>query len=111
MSHIIKKLIEKNLINPPSYVNNGLMYLTIVGSVAYGVANTNDKKSMSDIDLYGMCIPQKDMVFPHLRREILGFGRQLKRFDQYQQHHIKDTKTEKEYDVTIYSIVWAVTPI
>jgi len=105
MSSVVKELFRKNLINPPSYVIDGTRYETIMGSVAYGVANTNDKESMSDIDIYGFCIPHKDTIFPHLRGEILGFGRQLKRFDQYQQHHIKDTKNEKEYDITIYSII------
>jgi hypothetical protein len=103
MSHIIEKLYEKNLINPPQYVLKETQYLTMVGSIAYGCANTNDRDQISDIDIYGFCIPDKDIIFPHLRGEILGFGKQNKRFDQYQQHHIKDT--QKEYDVTIYNIV------
>lgn len=38
------------------------MYETIMGSVAYGV-NTDT----SDFDTVGFCIPNKDIVFPHLR--------------------------------------------
>lgn len=71
-----------------------------MGSIAYG---TNS--DASDVDIYGFCVPSKDIVFPHLDGEIPGFGRQKKRFDQYQQHHIKDQSSGKEYDLSIYSIV------
>jgi len=103
--HIIKRLAQKNLISPPGYVIDCLQYLTITGSVAYGVADTTDKENMSDIDLVGFCIPHKDMIFPHLRGEIPGFGRQLKRFNQYQPDKIKDLSTKKEYDITVYNII------
>lgn len=103
--NLIKQLAQKNLIAPPSYVSDGLQYLALIGSQAYGVANTNDKDEVSDWDIYGFCIPNKDMVFPHLKGEITGFGRQIKRFEQYQQHHIKDVSTNREYDLSIYSIV------
>jgi predicted nucleotidyltransferase len=75
-------------------------YETLMGSVAYGVSG-----DASDSDIYGFCIPQKDMVFPHLRGEILGFGRQKKRFEQWQQHHVIDEEARKEYDFSVYSIV------
>jgi uncharacterized protein len=75
-----------------------------MGSVAYGVA-TED----SDVDFYGFCIPPKDDVFPHLRGEIPGFGHQVNRFNQWQEHHIVDESARggkgQEYDFTIYSIV------
>jgi len=76
------------------------MYLTEMGSVAYGCSSDD-----SDIDIYGFCIPRKDTIFPHLAGEIPGFGNQIQRFDQYQQHHILDQDAKKEYDVTVYSIV------
>jgi len=61
------------------------------------------------MDVYGFCIPPKEMVFPHLTGEIEGFGRQKKRFEQYQQHHIKDDTAMsgkgRDYDVSIYNIV------
>lgn len=79
---------------------NNIHYETMMGSVAYGVSSDT-----SDIDLYGFCIPPKEIIFPHLAGEILGFGRQIKRFEQYQQHHIKDEFRGKEYDITIYNIV------
>lgn len=75
-----------------------------MGSVAYGVSSDT-----SDCDIYGYCIPPKKTVFPHLDGEIQGFGRQKKRFEQFQQHHIMapDELAGKgrSYDVQIFSIV------
>ncbi len=38
-----------------------------MGSVAYGVSSDS-----SDVDVYGICMPPKDVVFPHLAGEISG---------------------------------------
>jgi predicted nucleotidyltransferase len=57
------------------------------------------------MDLYGFCIPPKDVVFPHLAGEIHGFGKQIQRFEQFQQHHIIEKDHNKEYDINIYNIV------
>lgn len=76
-------------------------YLTIMGSLAYGVSSDS-----SDLDIYGFCIPPKEVVFPHLAGEILDFGRQKQRFAQWQEHHIKNPDgKDQEYDFSIYSIV------
>jgi len=93
--------LQKNKVpdfSPPNHVVDGLQYLVYTGSSAYGVSNDT-----SDLDIYGFSIPPKEMIFPHLAGQILGFGKQINRFEQYQQHHIK--YNEKEYDFTIYSIV------
>ena len=84
----------------PKWLPDNVVYLTKMGSVAYGVSNTE-----SDIDIYGCCVPPKVEVFPHLRGEINGFGKQKKKFEQWQQHKILDVDTKKEYDFTIYNIV------
>jgi len=80
------------------------MYETMTGSITYG-CGTDD----SDRDICGFCIPPKDIVFPHLAGEIMGFGRKPKRFEQYQQHHIVDPSAKSghglEYDLDIYNIV------
>lgn len=102
---IVETLSKKGLIQPPRYVLAGMQYETITGSVSYGVANTNSTEEISDIDVYGFCIPFKDMVFPHLKGEIIGFGRQSQRFNQYQQLHITDISNKKEYDISIYNII------
>jgi predicted nucleotidyltransferase len=95
---ILQQFKKNNLINPPSFLISNTQYLTMIGSVSYGVSTDS-----SDIDIYGFCIPPKDIIFPHLAGEIFGFGRQAKRFDQWQQHHVM--YENKPYDFTIFSIV------
>lgn len=97
---LLHRLNKLNLLNAPKFLYDNTMYATYMGSVAYGVSNLD-----SDVDIYGFCVPPKDNVFPHLSGEIPGFGTQLQRFDQFQQHHIKDKSASKEYDITIFSIV------
>jgi predicted nucleotidyltransferase len=96
----INLLTKKGLISPPKWLPDQVMYETAMGSLAYGVTQED-----SDFDIYGFCIPPKEVVFPHLDGEILGFGRQKKRFNQYQQHHIFDSNSGKTYDITIFNIV------
>lgn len=97
-------LAERGLHQPPKWLADNIQYETQMGSVAYGVSS-----DASDVDLYGFAIPPLELIFPHLAGEIPGFGRQLKRFEQYQQHHIQ-SPTElggkgRTYDVTVFSIV------
>jgi len=81
-----------------------VQYETIMGSVAYGVSSDT-----SDLDLYGWAIPPKEDIFPHLRGEIPGFGREAKRFGVYQEHHVEDQDAlaghGRLYDLTIFGIV------
>ena len=98
---LIDRLVKQGAIHPPSWMASNTAYLTIMGSVAYGVSSDN-----SDMDLYGFCVPKKELTFPHLSGEILGFGRQKKRFEQWQEHHIDDpSDPKKQYDFQIFSIV------
>jgi predicted nucleotidyltransferase len=101
MSSIVQKLSERKLINPPSWLVSNICFETIMGSRAYGV---NDPNS-SDYDVMGIVIPRKEILFPHLAGKIMGFGDQGERFDQYQQHHIKDKDSGKEYDIVMINIV------
>ena len=75
-------------------------YEVMMGSISYGIAIDT-----SDVDIYGFCIPSKDIIFPHLSGEIQGFGRQIQRFDQFQAHHVYDKDSKKEYDISIYNII------
>jgi uncharacterized protein len=100
MSSVVQKLTSKGLISPPNFVSKGIQYEVMMGSVAYGVSNDT-----SDIDIYGFCIPPKDVIFPHLRGVIPGFDKQIQQFGQYQQHHVKIEGSDKEYDLSIYNIV------
>lgn len=74
MSHF-DKLVDADVIRPPRFLRNNVVYEVITGSVAYGT-NLTDK---SDFDLYGVVIPLKEMIFPHLAGEIIGFGHQARR--------------------------------
>ena len=99
----LKRLHKRNLIYPPPFVNTNLQYEVIMGSFAYGCSS-----DMSDTDIYGFCVPPKNVVFPHTNPDYIhGFDAVPFNFEQYQQHHIKDvsTKPERQYDLTIYSIV------
>ncbi len=69
-----------------------------MGSDADGVSSGD-----SDSDVYGICFPPLHLIFPHLGGEIPGFGYQLKRFENWQQHHIQ--AFGKSWDFQIYSIV------
>ena len=97
---VVRRLAQKGLIKPSSFVSGSIMYETLMGSVAYGVSS-----DASDVDIYGFCIPPKDYIFPHLAGHIPGFSTQVQNFDQYQEHHVKEKGTGKEYDLNIYSIV------
>lgn len=94
------KLEKRNLIDPPKFLACNVHYETMMGSVAYGVSSDT-----SDMDIYGFCIPPKNIIFPHLDGEIQGFGDPRKRFDNFQAHHIIDRESRKEYDLDIYNIV------
>jgi predicted nucleotidyltransferase len=98
MPNITQTLFHNGLIKPDKFVVDGIQYETIMGSYAYGVSSDS-----SDMDVYGFCIPPKEVVFPHLKGEINGFGRQIQRFEQFSQHHVK--YNAKQYDITIYNIV------
>ena len=100
MTSRIQLLKKKGLINPPPWLPGNVQYETMMGSIAYGVST--DK---SDMDVYGFCIPKKETIFPHVAGHIQGFGKKLDRFDQYQQHHVHDKETGKDYDFSIYNIV------
>lgn len=97
MSSIVNELYTKNIVKMPSFVST-THYEVIMGSYAYGVSD-----DMSDVDIYGFTIPPKDYIFPHIRGEILGFGKPGPRFEQWQQHHIQ--YREREYDCSIFNIV------
>ncbi len=77
----------------PEFITEDLIYATIVGSRAYGAASTD-----ADVDIYGVCIPPIEKVFPHLEGHIPGFGPPVKPWDQWQYQG-------GGYDITIYSLV------
>jgi predicted nucleotidyltransferase len=100
MASRLQMMNKKGLVHPPRWLPQNVHYEVITGSVSYGASNDS-----SDMDIVGVVIPPKEDIFPHLKGEIPGFGRQIKKFEQYQEHHINDNDTGKEYDFTFYSIV------
>ena len=104
MSSKTAELMEKGLITgAPEFLRSSIQYEVIMGSMAYGVSNDT-----SDMDVYGFAIPPKEWVFPHLDNKVLGFDDYSPRFEQYQEHHIRDLSAlggkGREYDVSIYAI-------
>ena len=97
---ILNDLYKLGYAHPPKWLLSNCSYLTIMGSNAYGVSAES-----SDIDIYGFCIPPKEIIFPHLGGIIQGFGSQGDKFEQYQEHHIKNPDKGIEYDFTIFNIV------
>jgi predicted nucleotidyltransferase len=97
---LVADLTAKKLASPPPFVVSNTVYETKMGSEAYGCS-----LGKSDYDVYGFCIPPLDMIFTHLKGEIVGFGNQTQKFEVYQEHHMKDVDVNIEYDVSIYSIV------
>lgn len=100
MSSSVQDLARRKLIHPPDYVVSNIQYECLMGSVAYGVSSDT-----SDCDIYGFCIPPKEIIFPHLDGYIYNFGEAPRGFDQYMQHHVEDIDAKKSYDFTIYGIV------
>jgi len=96
---ILAQLEKRGLIHPPKWLTSNTMYVTIMGSHAYGCSTDN-----SDYDLYGFCIPPKGFVFPHLDGEIIGFGTRKKAFEKYLESAVDENKN-REYDIQIFSIV------
>ncbi len=103
MSSITEQLTKRGLAHPPTYLPSNVMYETIVGSVAYGVAD-----EFSDYDVNGFFIPPAGMLFPHLEGDLLGFDKDPKAPKAYQEHHIMDNDAlggkGREYDLNIYTI-------
>jgi len=97
MTSHVKKLKERNLISPEEFITDKLCYEVIMGSFAYGVSSDT-----SDIDIYGFCLPRRNVLYPGDYGWIAGFEAIPYNFEQYQKHHVYcDNKT---YDLTIYNI-------
>lgn len=97
-----RKLLKKG--EYPFFLENSVCYETIMGSIAYA---TN--VDTSDFDIYGVCIPPKNTIFPHLEGHILGFGKSPPKFENWQRHHIQDPDAGggkgRSYDLNFYSII------
>lgn len=95
----IQQLVKAGLCQPEfDFIPDNLCLLSIGGSHAYNTATEN-----SDIDLWGICIPPDEVIFPYEYGYIYGFGKKPVEYGNWQNHHIIDN--EVEYDINIYNIV------
>lgn len=100
MPSAVKRLLDNGLITPPKFLQPNLMLEVIMGSRAYGCQSEDS----SDYDIYGICIPPKEYVFPNTRGLINGFD-VIPAFQQWHQPHIKDNDGKREYDFTVFNII------
>lgn len=84
----------------PSWLYSAVQYETLSGSHSYGVSTPK-----SDIDIVGFCVPPKEVVFPHLAGNIMGFGRQKTNFRSYDAQQVEDPEGGPVFDITIFNIV------
>lgn len=110
MASTLMKLHEKGLaVGCPSWLPTNVHYETIMGSHAYAVADTSIRDKIPDYDIYGWCIPPKELIFPHIGGHIPGFGPKPPSFEQWQKHHMFDEDAlggnGKEWDLQIFNIV------
>lgn len=104
MSNIFVKLQEKGSIHPPEWLPCNMQYVTVVGSVLYGCDDAVIVKGRKpDKDIFGVVIPPKNMVFPHLGGHILNFGTPPPGFQDWSKHHISEK--DCTYDLTVFGIV------
>lgn len=109
MASTTQKLMERGLIpGAPLFLKSNIHYETIMGSHAFGVADTSVKQKLPDYDVYGFAIPPKELTFKHLTGWVPGFGDEPPGFDVWQQTGIIDQASGsqgKEWDLNIFSIV------
>lgn len=99
-----KELLKNNILGSCGdyRVEEGLQYLTLMGSHAYGVVTPE-----SDYDVYGFFIPPMELLYPYLGGEIEGFGEKVDRIPQWRLDNIVGLDAYGdmlEIDCTIFNI-------
>jgi predicted nucleotidyltransferase len=116
---LLQDLAKRGLINPEPFVLSNTMYLTVMGSHAYGCADTSVKSKMPDYDTYGFCIPPREVLLPNSAGHMVCFGAKPGTyikfgdgkvgFEQFHKTHVLDKDAHggngQEYDFTIQNIV------
>lgn len=100
--NIFERFEKNGYIKMPRWMGNNFCYIALTGSQSYGTNNPD-----SDFDIYGVYIPLKEDAFPHLKGEIVGFGRKQKPQDTYEfcKDGNKIFMDKKEYDAKCASII------
>lgn len=100
MASALQYCVRHNLIKPQSFITSGLIYESLMGSESYGCS----KGESSDIDIYGVTVPGRQILFPHTSGWVQYFDRDYPKFECYQQHHVKDESSGKQFDFSIFNI-------
>ena len=101
MASVLYKLIDKELITPPHWFRDNLIFEGDVGSKAYGCQEHGHE---SDLDIASIVMPPKNFLFPHLDGHVNGFGKIRNDFKTYQQHHIEFKEMNCQVDILAYGI-------
>lgn len=96
----LKRLQNKKLLNTPPWLIDNVHYEAICGSRAYNTHNLN-----SDYDVVGFTIPPKRFLFPWTEGYIIGFDKDIPKFEQFQAGPIIEPDSKKEFSFSIYNIV------
>lgn len=103
MIQTIQMLKDKGLAHPDPWLPDNCIYQIIGGSVSYGVSS-----DFSDIDILGVVIPPKSIIFPFSSNLVYTYDKNPDVFEQYIEHGIYDPSDMggkgREYDFTIYSL-------
>lgn len=99
MKSLIHRLYETKKIDCPAWLPDNLIYLTLIGSRAYGIENKN-----SDYDYYGVCMIPRKNIFPQEYGLLLGYDN-IPVFEQWKKDHFTDSDSGKDMEITIYGIV------
>lgn len=98
MASVFRNCYSKGLLTAPKWIHDNIQWEVMMGSEAYGCSSGD-----SDIDVYGWAINHKDDIFPQIQGKINWFD-DHKQFTTWQQHHVENAETRKEYDFSIYGI-------
>ncbi len=99
MSSALQYCVRHNLIKPPTFCVSGLIYETLMGSESYGCS-----KGGSDTDIYAICIPSRNIIFPHTAGYLDIFDNDRPKFEQYQQHDVNCESSGKKFDFSVFNI-------
>lgn len=82
----------------PQFTLDGLIYLTVAGSNAYGTVVKD-----TDVDIIGIYIPPRENLYPQEFSYIQGYSEPQRVENVYQIHH--QFIGDQEYDINVFNII------
>lgn len=99
MASITYRCMKRELLKGiPGWVQNAVQYETLAGSHAYSCENED-----SDYDVYGIVMPPKSFLFPHIDGHIQGYDPAPADTKCFEFSHIPYSEN-REYDLHLYTI-------